>query len=197
MSSVPQCRKWLSRDQPARPSPTTTRSREPVDLPTKSPISVGASRAGLCRSSGAAPAAPRRCTAWCVNVFSRVTSLPGKTSGNPETRRCPRPGRSTTTRWHPGTPRPNNYWVSAASQIRCGPRPPMSAYPPHRRSHPTTSHSSTTSPGADYIPTICRWRVITPTTAPPVRPTSARGRANMTPDATVCCPPLPSTARNC
>ena len=85
----------------------------------------------------------------------------------------------------------------AASPIPCGRRRPTSICLRHHRFRPTTSRWSTIWQGADCIPITCRWPVITPTTAPPVRPISATSRARTTPPAMACCRPSPSTAPSC
>ena len=90
--------------------------------------------AASCRSSAAAPAAPRPFTAWSANDSSCAISHPGKTSATPAIPACPRPGRSPMTRCDPGTPRPRSCSGSAANPIPCGPRPPRSACPRRRRS---------------------------------------------------------------
>ena len=66
-----------------------------------------------------------------------------------------------------------------------------------RRFRQTTSRWSTIWQGADCILITCRWPVITPPVARPVRPTSARSHAKTTPPAMACCLPLPSTALSC
>ena len=93
---------------PFRRGATTTPWPGPDAPPTKSKTSAGASRSGSCRSSAAAPAGPRPCTAWSANDSSCAISLPGKTSPTPAIPPCPRPGRSAMTRWCPGTPRPKS-----------------------------------------------------------------------------------------
>ena len=121
-----------ARGYPVHGRPTSTPWPAADARPTRSKTSAGAPPSVSCRSSAAEPADPPRCTGWCASDFSPGTSPLGRTSPTPAIPPCRRPGRSPTSRCGPGTPTPRSCWGSAASPIRCGPKPALNlpAAPP-------------------------------------------------------------------
>ena len=127
---APPCPNWPSRFRPVPQRPTTTPWPGPDAPPTRSKTSAGASRSGSCRSSAAAPADPRPCTAWSANDFSSRDFTPRQNFRDPGDSTVPEAWPISYDQMRPGTPRPKSCWGFAANPIPCARRPPRSACPP-------------------------------------------------------------------